>query len=221
MKKKIIILLTSIAMLLFVLCITYEADAGTSAFNLTTQSKSIAGGKSIALKINGVKSKKVKWKSSKPSVATVSKTGIVTGIKKGRATITGKYRGIKFTVKITVTSNPETDSDKSKTDEAGLYLGTVKNIDFYYIKRTKNTIYIKAVNNNNINLKVKFDYFNIDSETIDGYESDVVAANDFRVIKFSVDGVVPEPQTKISTYVEIWKEDYSDFGKGSLSATIK
>lgn len=221
MKKKIIILLTSIAMLLFVLCITYEADAGTSAFNLTTQSKSIAGGKSIALKINGVKSKKVKWKSSKPFVATVSKTGIVTGIKKGRATITGKYRGIKFTVKITVTSNPETDSDKSKTDEAGLYLGTVKNIDFYYIKRTKNTIYIKAVNNNNINLKVKFDYFNIDSETIDGYESDVVASNDFRVIKFSVDGVVPEPQTKISTYVEIWKEDYSDFGKGSLSATIK
>jgi len=101
-------------MLLFVLCITYEADAGTSAFNLTTQSKSIAGGKSIALKINGIKSKKVKWKSSKPSVATVSKTGIVTGIKKGKATITGKYRGIKFTVKITVTSNPETDSDKSK-----------------------------------------------------------------------------------------------------------
>lgn len=221
MKKKIIILLTSIAMLLFVLCITYDSDAGTSAFNLTTQSKSIAGGKSIALKINGVKSKKVKWKSSKPSVATVSKTGIVTGIKKGRATITGKYRGIKFTVKITVTSNPETDSDKSKTDESGLYLGTVKNIDFYYIKRTKNSIYIKAVNNNNINLKVKFDYFNIDSETIDGYESDIVAANDFRVIKFSVDGVVPEPQTKISTYVEIWKEDYSDFGKGSLSATIK
>lgn len=221
MKKKIIILLTCIAMLVFVLCITYEADAGTSAFNLTTQSKSIAGGKSIALKINGIKSKKVKWKSSKPSVATVSKTGIVTGIKKGKTTITGKYRGIKFTVKITVTSNPETDSDKSKTDESGLYLGTVKNIDFYYIKRTKNTIYIKAVNNNNINLKVKFDYFNIDSETIDGYESDIVAANDFRVIKFSVDGVVPEPQTKISTYVEIWKEDYSDFGKGSLSATIK
>jgi len=212
MKKRIVLLFAAI----IVLGILYipEVDAGVQTLNLTTQSKTITIGKSFQCKLNGLKASKVKWSSSKPSVATVSKKGIVTGIKKGKATITGKYRGIKFTVKITVTSNP-------KTDKSGLYLGTIKKIDFYYIKRTKNSIYIKAVNNNNINLKVKFEYFNIDSETIDGYESDIVVANDFRVIKFSVDEVVPEPQIKISTYVEIWKEDYSDFGKGSLSATIK
>ena len=45
---------------------------------------------------------KVKWTSSKPSVASVSSKGVVTAKKAGKATITVKANGKKASCKITV-----------------------------------------------------------------------------------------------------------------------
>lgn len=101
MKKQLIALLSCI-ILISALCFIPDVDAGTSTFNITNQTRSVAVGKSFNIKLNGIKAKKVKWSSSKTSVATVSKNGVVTGVKKGKATITGKYKGLKFNIKVTV-----------------------------------------------------------------------------------------------------------------------
>lgn len=48
------------------------------------------------------KSSKVTWKSSNSSIASVSKTGIVTGKKEGTVTITAKANGVSATCKVVV-----------------------------------------------------------------------------------------------------------------------
>ena len=47
-------------------------------------------------------SKKVKWSSSNTSVATVSSSGVITGIKKGSCTITAEANGVKAKCKVRV-----------------------------------------------------------------------------------------------------------------------
>lgn len=101
MKKKIIAILTCV-ILLASLCFIPEVDAGTSVLNITNETYSIDAGQSFTLKLNGIKAKKVKWSSSNKSVATVNKKGVVKGIKKGKATITGKYKGLKFKINVNV-----------------------------------------------------------------------------------------------------------------------
>ena len=59
-------------------------------------------GRKYTLKLKNAKASKVKWTSSKKSVATVSKKGVVKAKKKGTATITAKYKGKKYTCKLTV-----------------------------------------------------------------------------------------------------------------------
>ncbi len=67
----------------------------------TTKTK--FGVKTYQLKVIGANAK-VKWSSSKKSIATVSKKGKITAKKKGTATITAKYRGKKYNCKVTVES---------------------------------------------------------------------------------------------------------------------
>ena len=57
--------------------------------------------KSFTLKVSGTK-KKIKWSSSKKSVATVNSKGKVTAKKKGTTTITAKVGSKKYTCKVTV-----------------------------------------------------------------------------------------------------------------------
>lgn len=59
-------------------------------------------GKTLKLKLKNAKAKKVKWKSSNKKVATVSKKGVVKALKKGKVTITAKYKGKKYKCKIKI-----------------------------------------------------------------------------------------------------------------------
>ena len=77
------------------------ADAA-SAIKLNKKTAKIAVGKSVTLKVRGTK-KKVKWKSSKKSVATVNAKGKVTGKKVGKAVVTAKVKGKTLKCKVTVT----------------------------------------------------------------------------------------------------------------------
>ena len=77
------------------------ADAA-SAIKLNKKTAKIAVGKSVTLKVRGTK-KKVKWKSSKKSVATVNAKGKVTGKKAGKAVVTAKVKGKTLKCKVIVT----------------------------------------------------------------------------------------------------------------------
>lgn len=78
----------------------YEvAEATTVALNKKEMTLYI--GNSYTLKLNGV-SKGIKWTSSKKSIATVTSSGKVTGVKKGTATITATVGSKKYTCKVTV-----------------------------------------------------------------------------------------------------------------------
>lgn len=66
----------------------------------------IATGKSVSLKVKGKGSARVRWSSSRKKVARVSSSGRVTGLKKGKTTITAKVtnkgKSKKLKCKITV-----------------------------------------------------------------------------------------------------------------------
>ena len=65
----------------------------------------------VQVPIKNTSARKVKWKSSKKSVASVSKKGVVKARKVGKATITATIKGKKFQCKVTVISkNQDTGS---------------------------------------------------------------------------------------------------------------
>ena len=99
------------------------ADAA-SAIKLNKKTAKIAVGKSVTLKVRGTK--KVKWKSSKKSVATVNAKGKVTGKKAGKAVVTAKVKGKTLKCKVTVTKkqatkkNAKTAGKKNTTSDISL-----------------------------------------------------------------------------------------------------
>ena len=93
----------------------YAAGSGSSGskstgtkttVRLNKKTATITEGKTLQLKISGTK-QKVKWTSSKKSVASVSSKGKVTARKPGKATITATVGGKKYKCKITVRKKPE------------------------------------------------------------------------------------------------------------------
>ena len=86
-----------LCMLVSMLAMPVSAKAAA----LNRKSITLNVGKSYKLKAKGIK-RKITWTSSKKSVATVSKTGVVEARKKGTAVITAKYGKKKLTCKVTV-----------------------------------------------------------------------------------------------------------------------
>lgn len=85
------------------------AQAASKKTHLNTTKKSIYIGKKYTLKLIDKKGKtipasKVKWSRSNKTVASVSKSGTVTGKKAGKIKITATYKGKKYTAVITVKS---------------------------------------------------------------------------------------------------------------------
>ena len=156
--------------ILFTLClcvlalnvfISNQSDAGSTTLNLTSDSYTLSQGKTLQLKINGVKAKKVKWKSSNKKVATVSKNGTVKAVKSGNATISGKYKGITFKTKITVKENATTyNKILCEDDKLRVMLKEIKN----------GKIYIILENKHNKEIEVFGDIFEINGES---YSDDI------------------------------------------------
>lgn len=93
----------------------------TVKVGLNYTKKSLKKGNTLTLKLLG-NSKKVKWSSSKKSVATVTSKGKVKAVNAGSATITAKVGSKKYKCKITVV-NPSPTPTLSNKDAA-------KHIDF-------------------------------------------------------------------------------------------
>lgn len=112
MFKKICALALTLALSISALSVTPDADAAAKKpkkIALNASKKTLTAGQKFTLKVKSVKpakaSKKVTWKSSKKSVATVSSKGVVKAKAAGTAKITAtskKNKKVKATCKITV-----------------------------------------------------------------------------------------------------------------------
>ena len=178
--------------------------------------------------MTGVKASSIKWKSSKPGVATVSKKGIVKGVKAGTANITGKYKSLKFTIKVKVVSTTEDTTESKPTTptsvipSTGLYLGTCANVDLYITKIDDYYIYLKAINKNSFKVRVDYEYLNFDETTLNNIVSFEVAANNFRIYNdnFS-EGAVPKNFKTVTGNVKIYNEDWELIESADLTAYVK
>lgn len=132
-----------LAVLAFALISPTGTRQAQAKVKLNYSSKTLPKGWTLQLKVKGTKKKvKVTWKSSNKKVAKVSKKGIVTAKKKGKATITAKIRGkgIRLTrkVKIKVVSQTSyfTKNKKKLYDYVVKHGKYDKNIGAWYMAKT-------------------------------------------------------------------------------------
>lgn len=94
-------------------------NAATTIYNIKiTKTYKIQKGEKLKLYVKGHKnSKKVKWKSSKKKVASVSKRGVVTGRKGGTTKITATIGKKKYTIKVIVIVGERTVYEKDINPE--------------------------------------------------------------------------------------------------------
>lgn len=98
LKKGLSLLLCA---LLVVTAVPFSSHA--AAVKLNKKTATVYAGKTLQLKVKNTK-KSVKWSTSNKKIATVSKKGLVTAKKDGKATITAKIGKNKYTCKVTVKS---------------------------------------------------------------------------------------------------------------------
>ena len=113
------------AMLLAVIFLLsgFSVNVSAATVKLNKSKKTIYVGETFTLTLkNAPSDAKITWKSSKKSVATVDKTGVVTAKKNGKTTITAKYGKKTYKCKITVkkksvSTGTVTDFSKAKTGD--------------------------------------------------------------------------------------------------------
>lgn len=227
-KKKIVAIIPILALIISMFCFTPDSNAGVATLNLTKQKKTISVGQSFQLKLDGLKASKVKWKSSKPGVATVSKKGVVKGIKAGTTTITGKYKGLKFTITVKVkkdaSDNSSEPSDTTKPNR--VFLGSGSNVDVYYenvvgdaYQSDKLVLYV--VNKNNEKMYVYLDYLNMDGVTADFNSSNVIMPNESRTMHWWNFDTLIKPQKTITGYIEIYDSSYDNVGEININVKLQ
>lgn len=101
MKKKINILLALLIALVCTLGSTMSVHGATKQVKLNKTIVTLTVGKTVTLKVENT-NQKVKWSSSKKSVATVNANGKVKAVKAGTAKITAEVSGKKYVCKVTV-----------------------------------------------------------------------------------------------------------------------
>ena len=78
---------------------------------LSEKSITLSKGDTYKLTLHNAIDKNVKWKSSDKKIVSVSKTGVIKAKKSGKAKVTAKYDGKKYTCKVTV----KKETDMSET----------------------------------------------------------------------------------------------------------
>ena len=108
-------------LLLFSLTFGFAPNISASAAvaQLNYKTKTIDVGKKFKLKVLNT-SKKVKFSSNKPETASVSKKGVVKGLKKGIAIITAKVGKKQYNCKVTVQDNTSFKSGFTPAEPIGI-----------------------------------------------------------------------------------------------------
>ncbi len=138
--------------------------------HLTQDTAKLNAGKSVTIFVEGGTDKK--WKSSNPKVATV-KNGVITALKKGKATITAILTdNTKLTCKVNVTTNPKLSKNsvtvkKGKTVAVKIS-GKAKGVNLSFTgnktakiisKNTSSVLIIKGLRKGKTTLKIKVNGF--------------------------------------------------------------
>ena len=143
--KKVSLVLIGFVLFITLMCTVGQAKA-EAAMKLNAKSKTIYVGRTYTLKV--VKTKKaVKWKSSQKSVATVSKKGVVKGIKAGKAVITAQIGKKVLKCNVTVRNNVSVNKSSIVLDGGKSSVVTVS------IKKDVNNIWFQVGNTNVVSCK--------------------------------------------------------------------
>lgn len=171
-----------IAIIVSVFYFSTGVDAGIETLNITNQEKTVEVGKSFQIKLNGLNASKIKWSSSNKKIATVSKKGIVKGIKAGNAKITGKYKTLKFVIKVTVGSSqndPLPEDSTTTPKNLNLLVYTDKNIDICVTKietgNEESEVYFSMKNKTSCTRLIMFDPINVNGKNSHSYGGERVA----------------------------------------------
>lgn len=193
--KVVAIVLTILFALLFFS--TSKEETIASGHNMTATTLSMTVGTKQSMTIPGISSGKAKWKSSNTKIATVSAKGVVSAKKVGSSTITGTYKGIKFTCKVTVKAN-EKNYNKILHDDSKVKVVLTS------IAPTKIKLKVTNKTNKPIIATVGQDYVQLDKSTYYqytdyNYSYEIIAPHNTKNTK----------NTEIEMYKKLSKSGYS------------
>lgn len=102
MKKRITAILLALAVIFTIGSFSvFAVDNTETAYKLKAGKKTVYIGSKYANKLQGAKGK-VTWKTSNKKIATVTKKGVIKGIKPGKCIVSAKYKGKTYKCSVTV-----------------------------------------------------------------------------------------------------------------------
>ena len=128
---KRVLSLFMIVILSISLSLSSHVDAATLKLNKSKTTLNV--GSAFKLKLGKLNASKVSWSSSKRSVASVNKGGIITAKSKGKTTITAKYNKKSYTCIITVKAKDYSDWVEYSTGNIDNLIDGMLNGDIVYI----------------------------------------------------------------------------------------
>ena len=136
-------ILLAVVLLFATLLVPFSSEAATKS-KISKKKATICVGEKLTLKVTGTG--KVKWKTSNKKIASVSKSGVITGKKVGNCTITATKSGKKYTCKVKVKKLP-----KNYATVNGKKVKVGKTVRLIYSIQSKKPIAT-------ISIKYKYDY---------------------------------------------------------------
>lgn len=143
--KRLLALISAVILMTTMLIPAFQASAASVKLNKTKIV--LVVGQTYNLKVSGTK-KTPQWSSSNKKIVSVTKKGVVKGLKKGTATITAKIGKKKYKCKVTVEAPKLSSTKKTVTAGTSFALklnGTKRTVKWYTSNKKIATVSSKGV----------------------------------------------------------------------------
>ena len=143
--KRLLALISAVILMTTMLIPAFQASAASVRLNKTKIV--LVVGQTYNLKVSGTK-KTPKWSSSNKKIVSVTKKGVVKGLKKGTATVTAKIGKKKYKCKVTVEAPKLSSTKKTVTAGTSFALklnGTKRTVKWYTSNKKIATVSKKGV----------------------------------------------------------------------------